>query len=98
MKCPACNGRGRRLYGREVEDGCDDCEATGQVPDEHPAPGVPEGATAWDAAPPEALAAWRTCVRSHTHGGNPPARFSCAGWVFLLGDGGKRYYPAREGS
>ena len=32
--CPACNGRGARLYAREVEDGCDECEATGRVPAE----------------------------------------------------------------
>ena len=31
MKCSACNGTGRRLYAREVEDGCDECEATGEV-------------------------------------------------------------------
>lgn len=31
VSCPACNGRGVRLYGREVEDGCDECEATGYV-------------------------------------------------------------------
>ena len=29
--CPACNGRGRRAYGREVEDGCDECECSGVV-------------------------------------------------------------------
>ena len=29
--CPACNGRGRRAYGREVEDGCDECECAGVV-------------------------------------------------------------------
>lgn len=29
--CPACLGRGVRLYAREVEDGCDECEATGRV-------------------------------------------------------------------
>ena len=29
--CPACRGRGRVLYAREVEDGCDECEATGRV-------------------------------------------------------------------
>ena len=28
--CPACGGRGRVLYAREVEDGCDECEATGR--------------------------------------------------------------------
>lgn len=33
-RCPACNGRGVRLYGREIEDGCDECEATGYVPAE----------------------------------------------------------------
>lgn len=29
--CPACGGRGRRAYGREVEDGCDECECSGVV-------------------------------------------------------------------
>ena len=29
--CPACNGRGRRLYARELEGGCDECDATGFV-------------------------------------------------------------------
>ena len=29
--CPACDGRGRRAYGREVEDGCDECECAGVV-------------------------------------------------------------------
>jgi hypothetical protein len=29
--CPACRGSGRVLYAREVEDGCDECEATGRV-------------------------------------------------------------------
>lgn len=29
--CEACKGRGRVLYAREVEDGCDVCEATGRV-------------------------------------------------------------------
>ena len=29
--CPACNGRGRRAYGRETEDGCDECECSGVV-------------------------------------------------------------------
>lgn len=29
--CHACLGRGLRLYTREVEDGCDECEATGRV-------------------------------------------------------------------
>lgn len=33
-RCPACNGRGVRRYVREVEDGCDECEATGRVPAE----------------------------------------------------------------
>ncbi len=39
--CPACNGRGVRLYGCETEDGCDECEATGRtradVPEAAPA-------------------------------------------------------------
>lgn len=34
MPCPACKGRGARLYAREAEDGCDECEATGRVPAE----------------------------------------------------------------
>jgi chromosome segregation ATPase len=29
--CPACGGRGRSLYAREVEDGCDECECAGVV-------------------------------------------------------------------
>lgn len=29
--CAACSGSGRVLYAREVEDGCDECEATGWV-------------------------------------------------------------------
>ena len=29
--CPACNGRGRLAYGRETEDGCDECECSGVV-------------------------------------------------------------------
>lgn len=33
--CPACNGRGRRAYGREVEDGCDECECSGVVVVDH---------------------------------------------------------------
>lgn len=32
VKCPSCNGRGKVLCAREVEDGCDDCEASGTVP------------------------------------------------------------------
>lgn len=31
VKCQSCGGRGVSLYGREVEDGCDECEATGMV-------------------------------------------------------------------
>ena len=29
--CGACNGRGRHAYGREAEDGCDECECAGIV-------------------------------------------------------------------
>ena len=29
--CSACGGSGRVLYAREVEDGCDECDATGMV-------------------------------------------------------------------
>lgn len=29
--CPACGGRGRRLYDRETEDGCDKCGCAGVV-------------------------------------------------------------------
>jgi hypothetical protein len=32
VKCGACDGRGKVLCAREVEDGCDDCEASGLVP------------------------------------------------------------------
>lgn len=43
--CPACGGRGRRLYDRETEDGCDECEVTGRVPADAPALTVREPAT-----------------------------------------------------
>lgn len=33
MKCPDCNGTGSRMYAKEVSDGCDLCNATGQVED-----------------------------------------------------------------
>ena len=29
--CGSCGGRGQRLYAREVEDGCDECECAGVV-------------------------------------------------------------------
>lgn len=60
--------------------------------------GRPDGAYAWEEAPEQARAAWRECVRVHPGDGEPPLRFTCSGWTFLLGDGGRRYYPAREGS
>lgn len=31
VACPACDGRGKVLLGREVEDGCDECGASGRV-------------------------------------------------------------------
>lgn len=35
--CGACNGRGRHAYGREAEDGCDECECAGIVVVDHAA-------------------------------------------------------------
>lgn len=54
---------------------------------------VPPGALAWEEAPPGARAAWSRCAHHHHPGGDPPPVFTCAGWVFVLGDEGKRYYP-----
>lgn len=53
---------------------------------------LPVGTISWEEAPPEAITAWRECCR-HQSGGLPPAEFACSGWIFRLGDNGKRYYP-----
>lgn len=58
----------------------------------------PPNTYAWEEAPPEAREAWRRCAAHHYPGGAPPARFACGGWVFVLADNGKRYYPALPGT
>ncbi len=72
-KCPTCNGRGRRAYGRETEDGCDECGCEGVVVID----------PAEEAAAATALLAeiWRA-----VSAGNPPPMSDRAAWLAPVND------------